>query len=161
MRTKLIIGLIGLAFAVAAFLFWPSRKPRQEVALVVTGYSDSGTKAKFGVTNTSDYFMAGGRPTVEYLTPAGWTNYYDEEVLMPAHAPSLHSGAGWCDERKLPPGVQKWRAHVTYRLYPEDAPSTPAARLGRQVRTLLGMGAGTVKSPSSELRMVRTPEMSR
>ena len=161
MRTKVIVGLVILAVSVAVVLLWPSRAPRLEVALVFTGYSDNGTKARFGITNTSDYFMAGGRPGIEYLTPSGWTNYYDDELLMPAHAPSLHSGDGWCDERKLPSGVKNWRAHVSYRLYPEDAPAAPAARIRRQVRALLGIAAGTAQSLSSELRVVRTPETSR
>lgn len=161
MRTKVTVALLGLAFAAGAILLWPEKAPRADVVLAFTGYPDTGTKARFGITNTSDYFMAGGRPSIEYLTPNGWTNYYDDELLMPAHAPTLHSGAGWCDERKLPAGVQKWRARVSYRLYPEDALPSPTARLRSKLRAPLGIGAGTAQSLSSEVRVVHTPEIGR
>lgn len=159
MRGKITIGLIGFGLlAGTVFLLWPLAPEFPAVTLTFNGYSADASKAVFGITNHTRCSIAGGRPGIEYLTSDGWTNYYDEEILMVAHAPGLHSGDGWCDERKLPVGHTPWRAHFYYRLYPESTPSTRLTRFRGRVRWLLGFDTTTTQSVSDKLQVVYTEQ---
>lgn len=162
MRLKTVIPLAASGLlAGGLFLLWAPASGPKVVTLTFNGYSADGSKAVFGITNRTEHFMDGGRPRLEYLTVDGWTNYYDEEDLIPAHAPGLHAGDGWSDERHLPPGHDSWRAHVSYRLYAEREPSTALSRLRGQARWLLGLDSPPAKRVPDKLQVVYTQRRNR